>query len=1245
MPMVRRHRLSLAVALSLALAGCGSRSTMPTNPRRAIDALRAEAAAHPRDAMLAIELALAEQFADYGASDKGSAALARAKALAPDSAALAFAEAEAHVLEGRAEEAFSAYGVALRRAAAAPDAPLARALAELTLHALVDMNDAVNDYRTRMAALLEELAPKSDTLGLAAAHQLALQRAGVRMQAGDVPGATALLDQAGCMRKAEVAGPFGPRAMLAFDEALPPEAPGSFAKEYALGPGRSTAPTRAIDTHRCVIAVGRGAHDALPGVSYVRSELELPKAGSYAFRVESPNSFALWVDGKELMRVDLRGRISTGVQLVTAELAAGKHEIKVKLASRHPNPALLVAVRPASPEAVAQTALPAEDSPFARYLAAKLALARGDVLGARERIRSARFEAPTAHWLIFAAGVALADPLRAPEQRRDTARAQLSRAEQANAAAWYPRVGLAGLEAAEGRAKEATDLLEAAAKRFPMALAAQTAWIEQLKQRGFDEEADRVLDRLSAELPKACALAVLRLERARSRERLPDLVRETERVMACDATANARYKLLLHERHYEAAAEELARLRSLGEPLDEAQRLDSELELAELRGDRAALEPLYAKRSALWPDRPEPVVDRADRLLAAQKRSEATAFLGQALEAHPGELGEVTRVYQALGGKDAFAGLRRDSRDVITRFEQSGEQYDGPQLLLLDYTVVRLFPDGSSVELTHNIFRVQSEEAVDEAGEFSVPEGARLLTLHTIKADGRRLEPDPISGKSSWSLPGLAVGDYVEFETVKAETPSLGFPGGYLGNRFYFKSFEVPFHRSELVVLTPKDLKLVLDPRGPAPTVEEGEHAGMRLLRWAVDKSRAMPMEPGAVSNHEYLPSINLGFDASYARYVESLRDLLSDKDAFDPEAQAFVTDLLKAAGSSTPEAKLATLHAWVTSQIEPTEDVFGSAPAMLAARTGSRERVLRYMLGLAGVPADLALARGIEADHTDGALPDPETYGYLLVRLRGELTPRWVHAGTRYAPASYLPPQLRGQRALLLTAQGGTEQLPRPDLAEDLREIDAEITLADDGSAVVEVEERQRGGMAFALRDNLDQIPEGELNERFEQSYASSILPGARLTSLTIEGRSGGAGPLVLRYTLAASAIGHRSGDELRVPSLFDAQLQNRYARMHARTTTALIAPDTAIDVRERVVLPKGASAGALPRAQSLSHPSGARFSESASLEGGSIVLSRSLRIPTARVAPADYPSFAEFCRSTDRAEATDLIVRLPPR
>ncbi|MEM7604869.1 MAG: hypothetical protein AAF411_05875, partial [Myxococcota bacterium] len=65
-------------------------------------------------------------------------------------------------------------------------------------------------------------------------------------------------------------------------------------------------------------------------------------------------------------------------------------------------------------------------------------------------------------------------------------------------------------------------------------------------------------------------------------------------------------------------------------------------------------------------------------------------------------------------------------------------------MLVLDYTAARVFEDGSSLVLTHEIFRAQSEESVDALGEFHMPEGGRILRLETRKADGQRLEPELI---------------------------------------------------------------------------------------------------------------------------------------------------------------------------------------------------------------------------------------------------------------------------------------------------------------------------------------------------------------------------------------------------------------------------------------------------------------------------------------------------------------------
>jgi len=44
---------------------------------------------------------------------------------------------------------------------------------------------------------------------------------------------------------------------------------------------------------------------------------------------------------------------------------------------------------------------------------------------------------------------------------------------------------------------------------------------------------------------------------------------------------------------------------------------------------------------------------------------------------------------------------------------------------------------------------------------------------------------------------------------------------------------------------------------------------------------------------------------------------------------------------------------------------------------------------------------------------------------------------------------------------------------------------------------------------------------------------------------------------------------------------------------------------------------------------------------EDGTLTLRRSFRVPRMRVAPADYPELARFCRAADEAESAEVAVR----
>jgi hypothetical protein len=524
-----------------------------------------------------------------------------------------------------------------------------------------------------------------------------------------------------------------------------------------------------------------------------------------------------------------------------------------------------------------------------------------------------------------------------------------------------------------------------------------------------------------------------------------------------------------------------------------------------------------------------------------------------------------------------------------------------------------------------------------------VPEGARLLSLHTIKADGTRLEPDSIPGKSTWSLPNLAPGDYLEFEFVRGESPSAGFPGGFLGDRFYFKSFEVPFHHSELTVVLPASMKPVLDPRGPLPEAAKETREGLTVLRWTAEKSGALAPEPNSVAQREFLPSINLGVKVSWEAYIESLRDLLVDKEIYDPSAQEFVSELLGAEVNAPASVRANKLYRWVTDQIEGTEEVFGSAAAMLTARTGNRERVLKYMLMLAGIESELVLARGAEADHSQAALPDPETFGYLVLRIATEKGPLFVHAGARHAPFGFLPPQVRGEQALVVNARAERTTLPSDDLGRELRSIDIDVELARGGRAKLHVRETHRGASAVEWRNDLDSIPESELDDRFEQSYAANVIPGAKLTSLKVEAREDPEAPLVLDYRVETDHFGQRSGAQQRISGLFPTLLSARFARSGSRTTTALVAPGQAAEVRTRIALPKGARVVTLPKAGSLKLGGEASFAARAELRREQAEITRSVRLPLMRVEPEQYAAFANFCRTADALEASELVVELP--
>jgi hypothetical protein len=568
-------------------------------------------------------------------------------------------------------------------------------------------------------------------------------------------------------------------------------------------------------------------------------------------------------------------------------------------------------------------------------------------------------------------------------------------------------------------------------------------------------------------------------------------------------------------------------------------------------------------------------------------------------------------------------------------------------VLVFDYMAVRLFEDGSSIELVHTVQKAQSDEAIDELAEVHVPEGARVLTLQNIKPDGRRLEPDAIAGKDAISLPSMASGDYVELEYLLHEPSSEAFPRGYLGDRFYFKSFETPFDYSHMVVVLPEDMPYSVDPRGAAPEVQERIEDGLRVLSFKVEQSAPAVPEPGSVSAKEYLPSIRVGVRAGWPAMVESIRDALVDRDLYDPQMAALAEQVVGDAAPGDHRLRAERLYGWVLENVENNNDMFSQASSMVRARAGNRARVLKYLLSLAGVPAELSLVRSATNDATESQMADGETFEHLLVRLGEGQQSQWLFTAERWAPFGFIPPLLRDQPALSLGAEHPAERMHLPPTreGEDRREMVLDVKLRADGSARVDVVETVHGAGAVSWRSQLESVPAAELEHRFAEEYVARLMPGATLAALEIDGREQQAESIRLDYSFDVPVLGRKVSGGWALPSMLAQKLAANYAAVPSRTTEQLVGNPLDMRVVLRFSFPPGARKPEVPEDVRLEAavPGRPSYTMTAGYDDGTLVIERQVRVPLMRVSPRAYPAFAAFCRMVDTAEARELVVGLP--
>lgn len=721
----------------------------------------------------------------------------------------------------------------------------------------------------------------------------------------------------------------------------------------------------------------------------------------------------------------------------------------------------------------------------------------------------------------------------------------------------------------------------------------------------------------------------------------------------------------------DALQEQQAALKQL-EPCPNS--IGREAEAAKARGHLELAIKLYEDLRSMDETHLPVATSLANLYVSMRRFAEARRTLEKALELWPrnaGLLRQLAEVYEHEGKtKEALQARERslllDGSDLVTRRiverTKSGKELlepqaistdealkayaaapgdeDAPGAYVLDAAAVRVFPDGSMVDRIHIIQKALDQSGIQELAEVEVPQGAYVLKMRTLKSDGRVLEPESIEGKDAVSLPGVEVGDFVEYEYLLAHGPRGPAQPGFTSASFYFQIARQPNNWSTYTVIAPAQSGMKVDAHNmtaPPPENRAGEEVFFH------EERRVPPYIPepnGPPSGNEWLPFVSVGAgqtgnDGVLAAYA----DAFIDQGQLTYEVRKFARD---AAKSKTGRAAVEAVHAAVMQRLSGRDNGLQlSAAASVAQDRGSRLMLEYAALKALGFPVRMAAVRAFTSDPAPYLFPSEALLPYLCLRVElADKSHVWLDPVYRFGPFGELPEAAAGREAFLLPEPGRKlERLTTPAAkVSNGKQVKLKLTLKEDGALEGEGSETYLGFGAAQLAEALEAVPPDQ-REQALQSALSRYFGGAELSKLELDAKRQVGATVTVRYSFTAPRFARAEGKTLVFSqATFPALLGRRYLQLGSRRTPLFLDSVEESSTVATLTLPEGyVLSGALPEVK-LECPYG-RYARHEKPAGKTVAIDESYRIEMARVPPQDYEKFGAFAGEVDLVQGREML------
>lgn len=1010
------------------------------------------------------------------------------------------------------------------------------------------------------------------------------------------------------------------------------------------------------------------------GVRRMRTSLVVP-GDILTLDISSQEPIRVYLDGNPIFRSDRSDRWPARDNLLRLKVNPGPHRLEVHTAASRDKTWVMVRATDAAGKPVPSRAevgpLPAQPYrgtpvrigdhdfladrgplagpsylPLRAWLAANDALADGDSDAAEQyagKLLAYGPDFPEGHVLI--ATFEAADPSRERTASTSRQREAIEEALELDPGLDRARVGLLELDLDKGEVQEVLDALAALPDKALRHVPGEMIRFQAYLARGNEPLAEAALARAVELNPDSCA--VLKAQRTLAQRR-NEVAREdaiTAELERCPGTTGSRARLAFRRgRNDEARALLLKLLDRTPDDIDVLEEL-AQLEIAE--GKYAEAIAWRRKILALRPFGARTLLATADIQARAGDPAEARASVTRALTKIP-QSNALRTIAEGLGIPDDIQKLRVDGAPLAAAYRAGKHDYEGAgEVLVLDRSAIRVYEDGSVRQIVHTIVELRSKESIDRYGEIDPPDGVRVLTLHSIKADGTVFEPESIPEKGGLSLRGLQIGDMVEYEMLYEREP-LGLLPGYVDlTTFRFQSADTPFHVSELYVAHPPAMPLRIDRRAGAPQTVEGKLGDLSLKSWRVERSPRLGVEPQMRHVLDEVPSVRVYTELDARKWLQSLALRLYAGQRSNPELRALAKNLTKGSGSA--RAKVEALWSWVVEEVEEAGDITAPATVSLSARKGNRLMLLRALLREAGVKSQLWLVRdNFALKPLPGGHPMLESFEVPVLAVDiNDRSPLIVMASSKVMPIGYLPPGLSNAEAMRIQLEAGdpppspVKLPPSPPALADRRSYELALELARDGTGTLRGTIELQGMEAAAWRDVLRTLDEDRIKEGFQRAELGAVLLGAStdLVDLEIEHKKELHKPLRLVFSATVrGALVQQGGELLMRANTIPMNMGLNYASLPQRKTGWVMPYAPVLEGKLTVTL-QGAGFTAPPSAETIEGPFGSyRRTVNQDGPGKLTITTRSTLV--VGTYPADrYPEIVGYTRQIKAAE--DQVIR----